>query len=390
MNGYLSASLNGRHCAAALAWWSHLQPPKQLVSGVGFASMWVLAVLSTLGGAIASAAEISRTTEVGPVKATVTLSPSEPVIGDEIELQIVVATVKDIEVLMPEFGEALERYSILDFVPQQQIDASGKTVLTQKYTLQPFLSGEQSIPPILIEFIDHRPGSQPSPDDFDAYELLTERIDFSVQSVVPDSASDELRPPLGELELPTTMSGRTKWFILAGVLLGVATIIAALLFASRLRTGILKRNAYEIAKQKLDRLLRDRNSDSPTLSIEQFYIEISALVRQYLENRFEVRAPELTTDEFLQLAAAESELSAEHQQLLGEFLSQADLVKFAGGFTAGGRVNDHDVQRTCALASRFLEETRENAPDVVIQPDDNSANESHEPATRPREESHRV
>ncbi len=338
--------------------WMHAAQALASVATLGLATV----VLSVA----VQAAEISRTTQVGPVTATVTLSPSEPVIGDEVELLLTVETTKEVEVLMPEFGEALQRYSILDFVPKQHFDASGNTIFSQKYTLQPFLSGEQSIPPILIEFIDNRPGSQPSPDDFDAYELLTERIDFTVKSVVLDSATDELKPPLGELELPTPSSARTKWVLIAVALTSIATVIALLLFASRLRTQILKRNAYEIAKQKLDRLLEDRNSASPTLSIEQFYVEISALVRQYLENRFEVRAPELTTDEFLQLASAESELSNEHQQLLGEFLSQADLVKFSGGFTAGGRVSEHDVQRTCALASRFLEETRENAPDVVV------------------------
>ena len=76
----------------------------------------------------------------------------------------------DVEVLMPEFGEALSRYTILNFVPQQRIDDQGKTVLTQRYTLQPYLSGAQFIPPILIEFVDHRPGQKPAPDDFDAYE----------------------------------------------------------------------------------------------------------------------------------------------------------------------------------------------------------------------------
>ncbi len=353
---------------------------------------WIIALGLIVGAPKVSGwtAELSRTSEVGPVKATVTLSPSEPTIGDEVELEIKVEAAKDVEVLMPEFGEALERYSILDFVPRQIIDSNGNIALSQKYTLQPHLSGEQAIPPILIEFIDNRPGSRPSPDDFDAYELLTERLDFNVKSVVVDSAANELKPPLGELELHSSVAAQFRWLIIAATLGLFLAIAVGLVWASRLRTRILKRNAYELARQKIDRLVTDRRSASPQLTMEQFYVGISAVIRQYLENRFDLRAPELTTDEFLQLASAQSELSKEHQQLLAEFLNQADLVKFSGGYAAG-HVNEQDVRRSCELAVRFLEETRTNAPDIVISAeDDGSAQGGAVAATRTAEDSVRV
>lgn len=328
--------------------------------------LWIL--LSSL--CIASSPQV---TLLGPVTATLTLTPEQPVIGDEIVLEIKVEAEKDVEVLMPEFGEALERYTIVDFVPKQYIAADGQTVLTQRYTLQPFLSGEQSIPPILIEFVDHRPGQPAGPDDYDAYELLTERIDFQVQSVLPDSATAELKPPLGELELRSTTGNRLGWGLITVAVLLLVIAVGGLLFARRARKRVLRRNAYELARQQVDRLIADRQTANPQLSIEQFYIEISAVIRQYLEYRFEVAAPELTTDEFLQLAAAKSELSSEHQQLLAEFLNQADRVKFASGVLSSRAASERDVQRSCELAVRFLEETRENAPDVEVMDDGTTA-----------------
>ncbi len=322
---------------------------------------WLLLPMS------ASIAAEPHITQVGPVMATVTLTPEQPTIGDEVVLEIKVESEQGIELLMPEFGEALERYTILDFVPKQLIAEDGGTVFTQRYTLQPQLSGEQSIPPILIEFVDHRPGKPASPDDFDAYELLTDRIDFSVKSVLPESTVVELKPPLGELELTSTSDRSQRWtLIIAGTLL-LAMLIAGVTFALRAKRHIQRRNAYELARAQVDRLVADRQSTSPRLTIEQFYVEISSVIRQYLENRFEVRAPELTTDEFLQLAAAESELSSEHQQLLAEFLNQADRVKFASGALSSGAATDRDVVRSCELALQFLEETRENAPDVEVR-----------------------
>jgi hypothetical protein len=76
-----------------------------------------------------------------------------------------------------------------------------------------------------------------------------------------------------------------------------------------------------------------------------------------LEDRFELRAPELTTEEFLASVGESPDLSRDHQNLLREFLRQADLVKFAGV-----QPSSQDIQRSVDAARRFLEETRENAP----------------------------
>ena len=122
--------------------------------------------------------QLEGTTERGPVTASVRLEPAQPVIGDVLELTLTVRAEPDVELLMPAFGEALERYSIVDFVPREKIDDQGHTHAIQRYRLQPAHSGPQSIPSILVEFVDHRPGHPTAPEGEDAYELLTERIEF--------------------------------------------------------------------------------------------------------------------------------------------------------------------------------------------------------------------
>jgi hypothetical protein len=299
------------------------------------------------------------------VKATTTLTPRAPTIGDEITLEIRVEAAAGVEVLMPEFGEALSRYTIVDFVPRQQVAPDGSAIHTQRYTLQPYLSGTQAIPPILIEFVDHRPGQKPAPDDQEAYELLTERLEFTVQSVLPDNASAQLHPPLGELQLVTTSTG-ARWGSLAGVLLLVGGALALLwVYARRRRRRVRRRNAYEIARARLDALLA-RDVPRDEAAIAAFFVDISAIVRRYLEDRFEVRAPELTTEEFLTVTGDSGVLSREHQGLLRDFLKQADLVKFAG--VSAGEV---EIGASIESAARFLEETRENAPwiDVPVVPE---------------------
>ena len=94
----------------------------------------------------------------GPVEAVVRLTPDEPVIGDPLQLEIEVLAEEGVEVLMPEFGEALDRFVILDFVPRESLADDGLTKHTQRYTLQAPMSGEQTLPSLLIEFVDRRPG----------------------------------------------------------------------------------------------------------------------------------------------------------------------------------------------------------------------------------------
>ena len=60
-----------------------------------------------------------------------------------------------------------------------------------------------------------------------------------------------------------------------------------------------------------------------------FCILVSDTIRGYLEARFDFRAPERTTEEFLHELRGTNLLSAEQKEKLGEFLECCDLVKFA-------------------------------------------------------------
>ena len=56
---------------------------------------------------------------------------------------------------------------------------------------------------------------------------------------------------------------------------------------------------------------------------------VSDALRLYLEEAFSLRAPERTTEEFLDELQSSALLSFSQKQLLGDFLMRCDLVKFA-------------------------------------------------------------
>ena len=89
--------------------------------------------------------------------------------------------------------------------------------------------------------------------------------------------------------------------------------------------------------------------------VEAFYVEVSQILRIYLEGRFGLHAPERTTEEFLVEMESDPRLSVEHRQNLGQFLAQCDLVKFAGAIPTE---QVHDT--TFEVAEKFIEATRED------------------------------
>ncbi|MDD5634688.1 MAG: hypothetical protein PHW46_05385, partial [Candidatus Omnitrophica bacterium] len=116
------------------------------------------------------------------------------------------------------------------------------------------------------------------------------------------------------------------------------------------RTKKIK-SADEIAYEQLTIL---KNKELPKKGlIKEYYTELSDIIRHYLENRFNFRAPEMTTEEFLESVKRSPELSIEHRGLLQDFLSQCDMVKFAKYGPTQLEMLD-----SFKAAERFIDQTR--------------------------------
>ena len=320
----------------------------------GLAALLLLVPVAVLWQTPALASDeappLERSTERGPVTATVRIEPRAPRIGDPLLLEIEVRAEPGVELLMPEFGEALDRFAIVDFAPREWLGDDGSAVALQRYTLQSARSGRQSVPPIAIEFVDRRPGREPAPEGEDAYELLTERLEFEVASVLPEDAPLELRPVRDALG-PRLRPGALPWGWIAA---GLAVLAAVAPFAWRfLREWLARarsRSAFDQAMSELEELLY-----APRPGPEQmdaFFVRLSGIVRRYIEARFRILAPELTTEEFLEAMSDSPDLRGPQRELLRPLLQRADLVKFAHFVPETA-----DVETSIGEAQRFLAET---------------------------------
>ena len=291
---------------------------------------------------------LAAETREGPVSATVTLTPVEPRLGDPLVLTLSVVAEAGVAVEMPVFGDALGRFGIVDYAPRREATTDGGTALTQRYTLQTPMSGRQRIPRLRVEYVDGRDGATNAP----VRELLTDELSFAVASVLPGGdISLELKPvrgPLAALQGPW-LARYWPWLAVSALALS-GGIVGFVLWLRRAEQRA-RETAYDRALKRLERLRRLGFPDAG--ASDGWYVELSDIVRRYIEERFALRAPELTTEEFLLEAGRSADLSPSHRELLSHFLARCDQVKFAR-YSPG----EDESRDALGVAERFVGETR--------------------------------
>ncbi len=327
-------------------------------------------VSQELAVAVGSAASSDVT--LGPVSATLTISNSEPLIGDLMTLELVVEAAEGVSLQMPGKAEAFSRFTVEKYSDGRESTKTGNKH-TQKYVLQASRSGRLRIPPLRIAFVDKGPDSKSG----DEQELLTEEIPIKVRPVLAgDEASKaQLRPIRGSLQEELGNSYFAQyWWIGALSIAGLAVLIGLFFLKRSKREQDV--SPYEKASVALASLESQGMPDTETL--DNWYVQLSSIVREYLEGRFALRAPELTTEEFLREAQRSDRLSDEHKALVSGFLADCDRVKFAGY-----EPEADESRAVLEAARRFLLETRESeAPDTDSGPgsDTDSGIDSEEEA----------
>ena len=92
-----------------------------------------------------------------------------------------------------------------------------------------------------------------------------------------------------------------------------------------------------------------------------FCIAVSDALRVYLEERFDFRAPERTTEEFLLDLQQTTLLSPDQKESLAAFLQECDLVKFARL-----EPNEDELRRLHDAALRLVDETQYDRIETLI------------------------
>jgi hypothetical protein len=290
--------------------------------------------------------EVDKVYERGPATVHVRLDKAKITIADTVLLQLEATLQPGYELQMPKVDKVLENFGIVDWDNLgNRLDEKNNVVTAYQYRLEPFLSGKYDIPAFTFEFHDvNDPGA--------IHELASEPIVVEVTSLLGEQRAKLVIEDIEDVvEMPRAASRRWLWGL---VVLGVAAIPAVwlLLRSRRVKERIrIFKPAHEVAYARLRALIAEGLIEKG--QIKEFYERISGILRHYIEDRFDLRAPERTTEEFLAELRFADALSPSHKESLGEFLTHCDLVKFAKH-----EPTTEQVQQTFDLVKDFIEKTR--------------------------------
>ena len=270
-------------------------------------------------------AGIHETYENGPASLTIDADKRSMTIAERLNLTITVIVDEDYDVTMPDLAGKLEQFGIIDWhTTQPELMDNRKKKITRSYVLEPFLSGDYKIPSMEARFYKKAEG------EAKGHSLSTSEIAIKVNSLLPadmkDMKMNDIKPPV---PYPTDYR---KWMLIGGgVLLLAAAGVMTWIYIKRRRKMVdaqaVMLTPHEIAYKELDELAAENLIERGQIKL--YYQRVSGILRRYIENRFGLRAPEQTTEEFLAGLDMDKGFPDSYRPLLKTFLRHCDLVKFA-------------------------------------------------------------
>lgn len=280
-----------------------------------------------------------------PVAVTTRVEPYSVTIGTPFRLTMTIEAEPGVEVSVPVLSDRIGDFLIQDFGGENpRRDAKGKSIVERWYTLITYETGAQFIPAAEVPF--RRAGGEV--ETATAPKTLVDVR--SLLSSEPEAA--DVRDIKGPVAVPASLT--PLWIGMAALALAIAAASVIYWLAGRRHgpSAERRRPPHEIALVSLRELRAERLIEAGRH--ERYYVRLSDIVRRYLEARFVLRAPEMTTEEFLAAAQRSTQLRADQRAALQQFLGEADLVKFARHVPTA-----EQAERAWDAARDFVEATRE-------------------------------
>ena len=253
-----------------------------------------------------------------PPSLRVAVDTTTTTVGGRLNLTVAVEHAPDATVQWPDSLD-LAPFEVLEAVVNPVAVADGRATTTAVLTLTAFELGELEIPGFTVAVTS--PGG--------ATELVTDPFGIAVVSVGLDEGQD-IRDIRGPLSIPRSMLAIALWVLALALAAGGGWWLAR---RARRRTtdeGPVSegppRPAHELAYEQLDWL--ETSGLLGRGRIKEYHIEVSDIIRRYLEGRYAIRALEMTSREVLE-RLEDAGVSWDVHDRFTAFLEHCDLVKFA-------------------------------------------------------------
>lgn len=258
--------------------------------------------------------------------ASLSLDTNAMLVGDQVNLKLSFTAPAGSIIQWPDLNDTI--ISKIEILEKSKVDTAyssdkSKMVLQQVFKVTCFDSGFYAIPP--IQFNYRKPG------DALTQKEESQAILLSVSSVNVNTAED-IRDIKKPLEAPYTLKEALPWIIAFIFLVAAGYLVfyylkkrknAEPVFRSPLKVRI---PAHQIALDALESLRQKKLWQSGM--IKEFHTELTDIIRDYIFAKFNIHAPELTSEEIITaLNYTAADVGA--RQILGQTFLVSDLVKFA-------------------------------------------------------------
>lgn len=242
-------------------------------------------------------------------------------LDDDVTLRVEAECPEGVNVELPDIKEDQFDAFVADASKsmEKKLTAQGTMLFSRVYGLEPLEKGEAKIDSFIIKVTENG----------ETREIKTEDLTLMIKP------GEDLGEGLAEdeLELMAIRSPWQKGWILwsAGGAAVLAAVVALLIWRRRRREKAVeeeRKSPLETALAALAQLEKDDLVAKGEL--KEYYGRVSSILREYVEGRYGLQAPERTTEEFMEdLRRDSGTLSKEQKSLLEKFLMHCDLVKFA-------------------------------------------------------------
>ncbi len=249
-------------------------------------------------------------------------APDSISIGDPVHLRLEASAPARGELQFPAFTDSIGPFAILSSMPAVRSEHEGRSTVVQEIDVTLWETGRRPIPLQEVLWI-------PAPGETLFATAGGEVV--TVGSVLPPEAQGPEH--LHDLKDVVPLG----WSLWPWILLGLALLAALAYWWLRWRKRrpgpivaapppLAPLEAFELGLgQLLSRELPQRGE------MKQFYVELSQLLRAYVERKFGILALEGTRSEVVAALREEPRVSPADLAWLEEWLSAGDLVKFAKG-----------------------------------------------------------
>jgi hypothetical protein len=248
------------------------------------------------------------------------LDSSRALIGDQLTLHLRVEKSAGAHVAFPHFADTLS--GKIEIIRKSPVDTvagpAGRTVLNQDLLITVFDTGTIEIPPQPFAFQNGQLKDT----------LFTRAVLLQISSLPLDTTIRDIK---ANMRTPVNAQELFPWIL--GLLALAVLVILIVYIVKKIRGKDIKTTLY-VPSEPADvialRQLEQLRVEKPWIQkpVKMYYINLTDILRHYMERRYHIMALEQTTEEILK-DLKKTGCSSKNLEKISSILKLADLVKFA-------------------------------------------------------------